>query len=149
MSEPPPVPLQPALALLRGVWRLNHAIERASARMERRLGVTAQQRFVLRCVGRYPGITAGQLAATLLVDRGTVSAALNRLERKGLLTRRADPRDRRRVALGLTARGHALDQPEDRTVEHAAAVVLAELPGEAVDAAVAVLNALVRRVDEV
>jgi DNA-binding MarR family transcriptional regulator len=144
-----PLPLPPALALLQTVWRLNHAIERASSRMEARLGVTAQQRFVLRCVGRFPGITAGQLASLLLVDRGTVSAALNRLERKGLLTRQADPRDRRRVALGLTPRGHALDRPQDGTVEDAAARALASLPPEVMRAAEEALATLAARVDEV
>ncbi|MFO0627553.1 MAG: MarR family transcriptional regulator [Polyangiales bacterium] len=117
--------------------------------MEARLGVTAQQRFVLRCVGRFPGITAGHLASLLQVDRGTVSAALNRLERKGLITRRADPRDRRRVTLGLTPRGHALDRPQDGTVEDAASRAIAALPDEVLRAAEACLSTLTARVDEV
>lgn len=148
MTEPPH-PLPPPLALLQTIWRLNHAIERASSRMESRLGVTAQQRFVLRCVGRFPGITAGQLATLLQVDRGTVSAALNRLERKGLITRQADPRDRRRVALGLTPRGHALDRPQDGTVEDAASRAIAALPEEVLRAAAQCLTTLAARVDEV
>lgn len=124
------LPLQPALEFLQSIWRLNHAVERASARMEARLGVTAQQRFILRCVGRYPGITPGQLAGLLQVDRGTISAALKRLERKEMLSRRVDPRDRRRYALGLTARGHALDRDEEGTVEAAVNQLLASTSPE-------------------
>lgn len=130
--------LGPALEFLQRLWRLSHATERLSARMERRLGITAQQRFVIRCVGAYPGITAGQLAALLHVDRGTVSATVGRLETRGLLERRRDPVDSRRVTLGLTAKGRALDVPTKGTVEEAvdrmlattskeAAVVVAEL----------------------
>lgn len=112
-------PLGPALDFLQRLWQLNHALEKLSSRMEKRLGVTAQQRLILRCVGKYPGMTAGQLAILLHVDPGTVSAALGRLEGKGLLERRRDPRDKRRVSLGLTAKGRALDHPAAGTVEHA------------------------------
>jgi hypothetical protein len=54
-------PLEPALAFMQKVWHLNHALERLSSAMEKELGVTAQQRFLLRCVGKYPGIAASQL----------------------------------------------------------------------------------------
>jgi MarR family transcriptional regulator, organic hydroperoxide resistance regulator len=74
---------------------------------------------VIRCVGKYPGMTAGQLATVLHVDPGTVSAALRRLEDKQLIERRRDPRDKRRVTLGLSAQGRALAQPSPCTVEHA------------------------------
>jgi DNA-binding MarR family transcriptional regulator len=109
-----PAKLQTALSLgaaldfMRGLWQLKHALERLSSRMEEDLAVTAQQHWIIRCVGKYPGLTAGQLANQLHVDPGTVSAALRRLERKELIERRRDPRDRRRVSLGLTRRGRAL-----------------------------------------
>jgi len=66
--------------------------------MEQRLGITAQQRLIVRCVGQFPGMTAGQLAGLLHVDPGTISAALRRLEAKDLVARRKDPRDSRRVS---------------------------------------------------
>ncbi len=112
-------PLGTALEFLERVWRVNHAIQRCSNRMSRDLGITGPQRMVIRCVGRYPGLTAGQLAAILHLDRGTVSAALNRLEDKGLLGRRADPLDGRRVTLGLTAEGRLFDRPTEHTIESA------------------------------
>jgi DNA-binding MarR family transcriptional regulator len=112
-------PLGTALDFLQRLWQLNHALEKVSSRMEKRLGVTAQQRLILRCVGKYPGMTAGQLASLLHVDPGTVSASLSRLEGKGLLERRRDPRDKRRASLGLTAKGRALDHAAAGTVERA------------------------------
>jgi DNA-binding MarR family transcriptional regulator len=120
-------PLGAALDFLSRLWRLNHALEKLSSRMDQRLGVTAQQRLVIRCVGKYPGVTAGQLAELLHVDPGTASATLKRLEQKRLIERRRDTRDKRRVALGLTARGRQVDRPTQGTVEEVAQRMLAEI----------------------
>jgi MarR family transcriptional regulator, organic hydroperoxide resistance regulator len=119
--------LGPALDFLRRLWRLNHVLAKLSSRMDRRLGVTAQQRLVIRCVGKYPGVTAGQLAALLHIDPGTASATLKRLEEKRLVERRRDPRDKRRVALGLTARGRQMDRPHQGSVEQVTERLLAEI----------------------
>ena len=136
-------PLGPALEFLQHLWRLNHALERLSSRMGRTLGITAQQRLIIRCVGKYPGMTAGQLACVLHLDPGTVSAALRRLEDKGVLARRRDPRDRRRVTLGLTTRGRALDRPAAGTAEHAVERLLATARSLEVGATTALLSQLI------
>jgi DNA-binding MarR family transcriptional regulator len=141
-------PLGPALGFLQRLWRLNHALERLSSRMEKRLGVTAQQRFLIRCVGTYPGMTAGQLAAVLHVDPGTVSAALRRLEQKGLIERRRDPADSRRVALGLTRKGRALDAPAAGTIEQAVEELLASGSAGNAESAIAMIEGLTSLVDE-
>lgn len=135
-------PLGPALDLMRQVSALNHALERLSSRMDRELGITAQQRLVLRCVGKYPGITAGQLAAVLHLDPGTVSASLRRLDDRQLLERRPDPRDRRRITLGLTTAGRDLDRPTAGTVEEAIEQLLREADAEDVATTKAVLARL-------
>ena len=101
------LPVGPALDFLRHLWQLEHSLARLSRAMERRL--TAQQRFIILCVGAYPGITAGQLAGVLHVDVGTMSAALRRLEDKALIERRRDPGDSRRAVVGLTHNGRQLD----------------------------------------
>lgn len=141
-NEPTSYPLGPALDFLQRLWQLNHALERLSSRMEKRLGVTAQQRLMLRCIGKYPGLTAGQLASLLHVDPGTVSAALNRLESKGLIDRRRDPRDKRRASLGLTARGRALQQSPEGTVEGAVESLLEGAPAHDVEAMLKVVERL-------
>jgi len=135
-------PLGPALDFLQHLWELNHAMERVSLHMDRTLGVTAQQRLFIRCLGKYPGMTAGQLATVLHLDPGTVSAALRRLEQKGLVSKRRDPRDHRRVALGLTPKGRALDHPAPATVEYAVERLLAQLGRAQVDSVKGVLRQL-------
>lgn len=112
-------PLEPALDFMQHLWHLNHALERLSMQMEKQLGVTAQQRLFIRCIGRYPGMSATQLAGVLHLDRGTVSVSLRRLMSKGLVAGKRDKADARRVSLMLTSKGRKLDRPDTRTVEDA------------------------------
>jgi len=135
-------PLGPALEFLQRLWQLNHALETLSINMDRRIGVTAQQRLMVRCLGKYPGISAGPLATILHVDPGTISAALRRLEQKGLVERRTDPRDQRRALLGLTAKGRALDSAAPGTVENAVERLLAHESSVDLNATVHVLEHL-------
>jgi MarR family transcriptional regulator, organic hydroperoxide resistance regulator len=134
--------LGPMAEFMRTLWQLNHVLERASRRMESQSGVTAQQRMIIRCVGKYPGMTAGQLATHLHVDAGTVSAAIDRLEQKGLLERRKAQRDRRRVMLGLTAAGRAVDASAPGPTEQALNGLLQTAESQDVDCARRVLSSL-------
>src|SRR5690242_13738362 len=47
------------------LWELHHNLQARSKRMESTHGVTGPQRLVLRLVARYPGMSAGELAALL------------------------------------------------------------------------------------
>jgi MarR family transcriptional regulator, organic hydroperoxide resistance regulator len=140
-------PLEPALDFLRSLWLLNHRLETTSRHMIRTIGLTGPQRMVLRVIGRNSGIGAGSLAELLHVSPGTLSSALRRLEKKGLLTRRPDAADRRRILVDLTPRGRLLDRPTRRTVESAVRAALAELPPSKILSAKQVLVALARHLE--
>jgi DNA-binding MarR family transcriptional regulator len=147
MTEPPDkseLALGPALDFLRRLWRLNHALERISLQMEKTLGVTAQQRLLLRCVAQYPGVTPGRLARALHVHPGTISSTVKRLEQKGLVVRTRDPTDSRRVGLGLTRRGRAFDVNKPGTVEDAAEELLGSRSERDLRASLNVLETLTR-----
>jgi DNA-binding MarR family transcriptional regulator len=116
--------LGPVLTFLSEWWALNHAIEKTSKRMQARIGVTAQQRMLVRVIGAFPGIMSGQLARVVHLDPGTISTAIGRLEHAGLVARRRDGSDGRSVSLELTARGRSLDVPDPQTIEGALARAL-------------------------
>jgi MarR family transcriptional regulator, organic hydroperoxide resistance regulator len=137
-----PMELGPALDFMRSMWRLNHALELTSGHMERAMGITAQQRMVIRCLGKQPGISPSQLAALLHLDRSTISTALNRMERAGLLVRRTDKHDRRSVTLWLSAKGKRLDRPSEETVESAVERMLAQIGRRDLVAAARVMGCL-------
>ena len=124
-----------ALEFMRLIWAVDHGLQKASKRMAASAGITGLQRLVLHVVGRFPGISIGQLAATLHVHASTLTGVLDRLERRGLLDRRPGPRDRRRAALGLTPAGRRLDLSVTGTVEDAVVQVLNDLPKRKVSAA--------------
>jgi DNA-binding MarR family transcriptional regulator len=134
--------------LLRVIWAVDHGMHAISKQMESRLGVTAPQRLALRIIGRFPGIPAGKLAELLRYHPGTLTGVLQRLERRGLLERRTDPRDRRRVLLGLTARGRTLDVLLPGTVESAVERAIAGLPRLKLSAAREVLEGLAAALEE-
>lgn len=113
-----------ALEFLTLLWDLDHELEAQSSRMRAAFGITAQQRMLVRILGRFPELPAGQLADMLRIHPGTLSTALNRLERRGLVARRRSKDDRRRVTVALTAKGRRLDVPTRNTVESAVGHVL-------------------------
>jgi MarR family transcriptional regulator, organic hydroperoxide resistance regulator len=146
---PPAHELDPVLEFLRAIWALNHSVERTSIRMESALGITAQQRFVIRLIGRLPGVTPGALADLLHVDRGSITAVLKRLEARELVRRTPDSGDRRRVSLALTARGRKLNVPTGVSVERAVELALDQSPVADVAAMKRVVRRLIAALDRV
>ena len=134
--------LGPVLEFMRALWALDHAFQSASKRMESRLGVTAPQRVVVRIVGRFPRISAGEVAEILHVHPSTLTGVLKRLEARGVVARTADPEDGRRALLSLTVRGRELDALRSGTVESAVRKVLRRMPAQTARSARALAEAL-------
>jgi MarR family transcriptional regulator, organic hydroperoxide resistance regulator len=145
-----PAPLPPLggpLEFMRLLWAIDHGLQRHSKRMEATLGMTGPQRLAVRMVGRFPGISAGRLARLLHLHPSTLTGILRRLERRGLLRRRRDPRDGRRAVLGLSASGRLLDVETAGTIESEVKGLLARLPRQEVQTTGRVLAALAGHLD--
>jgi DNA-binding MarR family transcriptional regulator len=130
------------LEFMRLVWAMHHGLQATSKRMAVQLGVTGPQRLVVRLVGRRPGISAGELADLLRVHPSTLTGVLRRLEERTFIARKADPEDRRRAVLNLTAAGKAIDQTRGGTVESAVRRVIEKTPESDLEATRRVLLAL-------
>jgi DNA-binding MarR family transcriptional regulator len=144
----PPPRLGDVLEFMRLIWALDHALDTTSKRMMASVGVTGPQRLVIRIVSRFPGITAGQIAELLHVHPSTLTRIVKLLERRDLLRRRADPRDGRRVILGLTEAGRRIETSAAGTVEAAVRRVLSETPPAHLDRTREVLDRLTRVLSE-
>ena len=127
---------------MRLIWALDHGLQSLSKGMLARLGLTGPQRVTLRILGRYPGLSAGELAGILKVHPSTLTGILKRLEVRGLVRRETDAFDHRRSHLALTARGRRLDVPSGGTAEAVLGRVLRRFPRARVRAASAILAAL-------
>ena len=135
------------LEFLRLLWALDHGLNATSKRMRRELGVTGPQRFAVRIIGRFPGISAGELASMLHLDPSTVTGIVRRLEDSKRLKRVSASSDRRKSVLTLTPKGHALDETRARTVEAAVREALASVSASEIDAARRVLARIVAELE--
>lgn len=75
---------------------------------ERGLELTPVQFAVLSTLGESEGLGQAALAGAVAYDKVTIGGVLDRMESKGLVTRRVSPRDRRARELSLTEQGAAL-----------------------------------------
>jgi DNA-binding MarR family transcriptional regulator len=108
--------LPDVLQFMQLLWAVVHGLEKTSKRMAGDLGVTGPQRLALRVIGLFPGVSAGDLAATLHVHPST-----------------------------LTARGARINAARRGTVESAVADVLDGVSAQDREATMRVLERLARQ----
>lgn len=127
--------------------RLVRALRVSSHAIERRAAVTGAQLFVLRELASEPDVSIRRLAARTLTDPSSVSVVVARLAARGLVARRRDPDDRRRVVLSLTRRGRALLARSPEPVQVRLVAALRALPPARLRPFARVLAGLVRAID--
>ena len=72
------------------------------------LGLTYPQYLVLLVLWEHAPCTVGEIGQALMLDSGTLTPLLKRMEANGLLTRTRDPADERCVRIALSPQGRAL-----------------------------------------
>lgn len=72
------------------------------------LTLTPVQFAALSAVDGHPGIDQATVAGLVAYDRATLGKVIDKLEARGLITRKTSPSDRRAKALDLTEAGRAL-----------------------------------------
>lgn len=90
------------------VARACHSVERALAVALQPLDMKPAQLDVLMNLYRLPGMSQHDLARRLLVGRSNITMLLPQLERRSLVRRENDDKDRRILRLFLTASGETL-----------------------------------------
>jgi DNA-binding MarR family transcriptional regulator len=68
-------------------------------------GVTLSQGHAIVEIGRVGSISVNDLANLLGLDKSTMSRSINSLVEQELVTREPDPKNRRYLSIGLTAKG--------------------------------------------
>ena len=76
----------------------------------RPLGLTYTQYIALLALWERDGITVGELCETLMLDNGTISPLLKKMQQAGYIERTRSERDDRVVVITLTEAGKALQE---------------------------------------
>lgn len=76
-----------------------------------KLGLTYPQYLVMMVLWQYKTITVKELGDMLLLDSGTLTPLLKRMENNGLLTRSRSTKDERVVDITISEKGEALKTP--------------------------------------
>jgi DNA-binding MarR family transcriptional regulator len=131
-----PVPLEDHLCF--ALYSAHIAVQRAYKPALEQLGLTYPQYLVMSTLWHQDGMAVGEIAEHLGLESSTLTPLLQRLETAGLVHRRRDPQNERRVVISLADAGGAL-----RTQAHCVTDRLLEASGMS-GTQLAKINALVR-----
>jgi MarR family transcriptional regulator, organic hydroperoxide resistance regulator len=109
------LPLLLSNQLCFAVYSAGHAFNRAYKPLLDRLGLTYPQYLVMLVLWERDGVPVKDIGERLLLDSGTLTPLLKRLEAAGLVKRSRSTEDERQVLIALTPRGQALKE-KARTV---------------------------------
>ncbi|MFN7918054.1 MAG: MarR family transcriptional regulator [Vicinamibacterales bacterium] len=143
-----PADTDDALLFLAAVWQFEHALARASKRMESTHGMSGPQRFAMRLIGERPGVSPRGLAESLHLHPSTITGVVRRLQARGLITRRSSHGDGRVAHLFLTAKGErAVRRNASGTIEYAVRSMLARCASRQTRVTARVLRELTAELD--
>jgi DNA-binding MarR family transcriptional regulator len=104
------VPLLLGNQLCFAVYSTAHAFNRAYKPLLDRLGLTYPQYLVMLVLWERDGVPVKDIGQRLLLDSGTLTPLLKRLETAELVKRTRSTEDERQVLIALTPRGQALKE---------------------------------------
>ncbi len=99
---------EPFLATIRELVRAYQAFSAYSEAFVRQHDLTPAQFDVIATLGNTQGMSMGDIGEKTLITKGTLTGVVDRLIKKGLVTREVPPENRRSVIVKLTAEGDAL-----------------------------------------
>lgn len=106
-EAPPEIPLLES-QLCFALYTATHRLTRAYRPLLEPLGLTYVQYLVMLVLWDRDPRSVGELGEALFLDSGTLTPLLKRVEKAGLVLRRRDTEDERRVLIELTDEGRAL-----------------------------------------
>lgn len=114
--------------LISAIRRIVHAMDLHSRQLVHACGLTGPQLAVLAAAGGNGGTTISRIAAEVRLTKGTVTGIVDRLERRGLVSRRRHERDRRNVDVVISQAGQEVLNRAPSPLQARLRVELASLP---------------------
>jgi DNA-binding MarR family transcriptional regulator len=94
--------------IINNIRRIFQAFNDYSKRANMEAGLTGPQLWAIKMISEHAPLRVCDLAALMFIRPGTVVGILDRLEKKGLVTRIRSQLDRRAVMIDLSEQGRAL-----------------------------------------
>ena len=88
--------------------RIIRAIDIHSKSLVKQFGLTGPQLVVVQEISRSQSITASEIAKEISLSQATVTGILDRLEKRGLISRKRSENDRRRIFAKTTSEGEKI-----------------------------------------
>ena len=105
------------------IYQVSHAFNRAYRPILAELGLTYPQYLVMLALWERDGLAVKELGEKLMLDSGTLTPLLKRLEAAGIIRRERDARDERQVRILLSEKGEGM-RVRGRCVQDAIGVAL-------------------------
>jgi DNA-binding MarR family transcriptional regulator len=106
-AKPSPATADPSLGYL--IRYAHRAFVKALAQQLEPHGISAAEWSALRVLWMQEGLTQVELAERMRVEKASLTGVLNSLESKGLIRRKRNLEDRRKINLALTPAGRRLE----------------------------------------
>jgi DNA-binding MarR family transcriptional regulator len=126
--------------IINNIRRIFQAFNDYSKRANMEAGLTGPQLWAIKMISEHAPLRVCDLAALMFIRPGTVVGILDRLEKKGLVTRIRSQLDRRAVMIDLSEQGRALVANAPGVIQGDLVRGLETLPAEelrAIDASMA------------
>lgn len=101
---------EPFLSTVRELVRAYQSFANYSEAFVRQYDLTSAQFDVIATLGNTQGMSMGDIGEKTLITKGTLTGVVDRLTKKGLVTREVPPENRRSVIVKLTPDGETLFQ---------------------------------------
>jgi MarR family transcriptional regulator, 2-MHQ and catechol-resistance regulon repressor len=98
-------PVVPGIHAWLVLWKASHAVQAIANQDIKKLGLCTSDFGVLEALLHKGPQPVNEIGKRVLLTSGSMTAAINRLQRKGLVTRKEDPADHRAWMVHLTAAG--------------------------------------------
>lgn len=92
-----------------GLYKVSRILMRTYSQNLESLDLTYPQYLVMLYLWENGAASVDEIGLVLLLDSGTLTPLLKRLQAKGLLSRARDPKDERKCIITLTPEGTALE----------------------------------------
>jgi len=94
--------------IMKSLRRIFKAIQDYSHEVSSRFGITGPQLWVLKTIYQNGSLSLGELSGRMYLHPSTISGVVDRLEKRGYVSRDRDGEDRRVVKVQLTSKGKRL-----------------------------------------